>query len=121
MFETLATICEIGFLVCFGASWPFNIVRAYKARTAKGTSLPFMSLIALGYIMGILKSIFVFIGKRDSVSSPLKWVAIGFYIVNLSMVCIGIVIYFRNKKIDFSIARKEGKVVCPNCGESHHA
>ena len=36
MFENLAIVCEITFLVCFGASWPFNIIKAYKARTTKG-------------------------------------------------------------------------------------
>ena len=54
MLSTLATICEIVMVVCFGASWPFNVVKAYKARSTKGTSLLFMSLIDLGYIGGIL-------------------------------------------------------------------
>lgn len=45
-------------VICFGASWPFNIVRAYKARTAKGTSFLFMSLIGMGYVGGILCKIF---------------------------------------------------------------
>ena len=38
LFETLM-------LVCFGLSWPINMMKAYKARTAKGTSLPFLLLI----------------------------------------------------------------------------
>ena len=29
--ETLATVFEIVMVLCFGASWPFNIIRAYKA------------------------------------------------------------------------------------------
>ena len=28
--ETFATIFEIVMVLCFGASWPFNIIRAYK-------------------------------------------------------------------------------------------
>jgi len=98
MFGTLATICEIILLVCFGASWPFNITKAYKARTTKGTSLPFMSLIDFGYVSGILKMIFTHI--ENGKLTTLQWVACGFYILNLILVTTGIVIYFRNKKLD---------------------
>lgn len=98
MLETLATICEIIMVICFGASWPFNIIRAYKARTAKGTSLPFMSLIGVGYIGGILCKIFTWI--KNSGLSTLGYVAFAFYIINITMVSSGIVIYFRNKKLD---------------------
>lgn len=98
MFETLATVCEILFLVCFGASWPFNIIKAYKARTAKGTSLLFMSLICTGYVAGLFKMIFTYIAF-DGLKT-MQWVAFACYIVNLLMVSTGIVIYFRNKKLD---------------------
>ena len=56
--ETFATIFEIVMVLCFGASWPFNIIRAYKARTAKGTSLQFTILIGIGYVGGILRRYF---------------------------------------------------------------
>lgn len=94
----LATACEILFLVCFGASWPFNIIKAYKARTTKGTSLPFMSLICLGYVSGIFKQIFTLLGK--GYLGTLQWVAFACYIINLLLVSTGIIIYFRNKKLD---------------------
>ena len=48
----MAEIFEIGMVLCFGASWPFNVIRAYKARTAKGTSLLFTLLIEIGYGYG---------------------------------------------------------------------
>ena len=98
MYGTLATICEIIFLVCFGASWPFNIIKAYKARTAKGTSLQFMSLICFGYVAGLFKMIFTCIG--NSGLTAMQWVAFACYIINLAMVSTGILIYFRNKKLD---------------------
>ena len=50
LFETLM-------LVCFGLSWPINMMKAYKARTAKGTSLPFLLLIITGYLGGIAAKI----------------------------------------------------------------
>ena len=40
-----ADLLEATMLVCFGFSWPLNVVKAYKARTAKGTSLAFIILI----------------------------------------------------------------------------
>ena len=98
MLETIATVCEIVMVVCLGASWPFNIVKAYKARTAKGTSLLFMGLIGLGYVAGILCKVFQWIDKGGL--SWLAYVAFGFYIINLFMIVTGIVIYFRNKHLD---------------------
>ena len=74
MFLSLATACEIIFLVCFGASWPFNIIKAYKARTTKGTSLQFMSLICFGYVAGIFKQIFTLLANNKL--TALQWVAV---------------------------------------------
>lgn len=105
MFETLATVCEIILLVCFGASWPFNVIKAYKARTAKGTSLPFMSLIDFGYVAGIFKMVFTFI-QNDGLKA-VQWVAFAFYIVNLALVTTGIIIYFRNKGLDKKAAEEK--------------
>ena len=47
----IASILETIMLVCFGLSWPLNVVKAYRARTAKGMSLPFILLIISGYII----------------------------------------------------------------------
>ena len=52
-----AHLFEAGMLVCFGFSWPLNVVKAYKARTTKGTSLAFIFLIITGYIAGITAKI----------------------------------------------------------------
>lgn len=102
---TLATICEIIMVICFGASWPFNVIRAYKARTTKGTSLPFMSLIGIGYIGGILNKLFTHFFVKPL--SLLNWVAFAFYIVNITLVSAGIAIYFRNKKLDKQAANNK--------------
>lgn len=107
MFETMATVCEIILLVCFGASWPFNVVKAYRARTAKGTSLPFMALIDFGYVAGIFKMIFTYIDEGGL--GAIKWVAFAFYILNLLMVSTGIAIYFRNKALDKKSVEKSAE------------
>lgn len=96
--STFATIFEILMVICFGASWPFNIVRSYKAKTAKGTSILFMLLIAIGYVGGILCKVFTMIEKGGL--TWLGYVAFAFYIINLLMVSTGVVIYYRNKNLD---------------------
>lgn len=108
--ETLATICEIVMVLCFGASWPFNVIRAYKARTTKGTSLPFMSLIGIGYVGGILCKIFTMCNNVANGKAPLTWlgwVAFAFYLINITLVSTGIAIYFRNKKLDEQAAKNK--------------
>lgn len=49
----MGSILEAIMLICFGLSWPLNVMKAYKARTAKGMSLPFILLIIFGYVAGI--------------------------------------------------------------------
>ena len=50
----LTGIFEVGMLLCFAAAWPANIYKAYKARTTVGTSLPFMVIVEIGYVCGML-------------------------------------------------------------------
>lgn len=86
----MGSILETVMLVCFGFSWPLNVIKAYKAKTARGTSLPFILLIITGYIAGIAAKI---------ITGQINYVLIA-YIVNLSIVSLNILIYFRNYSID---------------------
>ena len=88
----MSEILEIIMLLCFGASWPFNVLKSYKARTAKGKSITFLILIIIGYIVGI-------VSKYSSTVEP-KWYVVFFYILNEVMVSADLVLYFRNKRID---------------------
>ena len=45
----MAQIFEFLMLLFFGISWPFNIAKSWKARTARGKSLLFEILILIGY------------------------------------------------------------------------
>ena len=83
-------IFEAAMLVCFAASWPFNLTRAYRARTNIGTSLPFMLIIIVGYICGIANKL---------VNDDITYV-LAFYVFDLALVSIGLVIYARNKVLD---------------------
>ncbi len=83
-------IFEAAMLVCFAASWPFNLVRAYRVRTNIGTSILFMSIVLLGYICGITNKL---------VNDDINYV-LAFYLLDLALVSIGILIYFRNRLFD---------------------
>ena len=86
----MGSILETVMLVCFGFSWPLNVMKAYKAKTAKGTSLPFILLIVAGYVAGITAKV---------ITDQINYVLIA-YIVNLAIVSLNIVIYFRNVSLD---------------------
>ena len=86
----IAPILETIMLVCFGFSWPINLIKAYKARTAKGTSLPFVLLIIAGYIAGISAKI---------IMGNINYVLVA-YLLNLAIVSLNLVVYFRNVALD---------------------
>lgn len=93
----MSELLEITMIVCFGASWPLNVIKSYKARTAKGKSLAFLCLVFIGYIAGITSK---FANETYMASFSQKWYVLFFYFLNLTMVTADIIIYFRNKKLD---------------------
>jgi len=86
----MGSILETIMLVCFGFSWPLNVIKAYRAKTAKGTSLPFILLIIAGYIAGI---------SAKLITGQINYVLIA-YILNLAIVSLNVVVYFRNVSLD---------------------
>ncbi len=86
----MGSIFETVMLVCFGFSWPLNVIKAYRARTAKGSSLPFIILIIVGYIAGIAAKL---------ISGQITYV-LAAYIINLVIVLVNLVVYFRNAALD---------------------
>ena len=84
-------------VVSFGASWPFNVVKSYKARTTKGKSLLFLCLIFFGYIAGITSN---FLNEGYMASFATKWYVLVFYFLNLLMVSADLILYVRNCKLD---------------------
>ena len=93
----MAEIFEIIMVLCFGASWPMNIMRSYRARTAKGKSLAFLVLISIGYVAGIASK---FMNESYMNEFASKWYVLIFYCINLVMVSVDIVLDFRNRAID---------------------
>ncbi len=93
----MAEILEVIMIVCFGISWPFNVVKSYKARTAKGKSPAFLCLIIFGYIAGIASK---FMNEAYMAAIGEKWYVLFFYFLNLVMVSADFVLYFRNCRFD---------------------
>ena len=86
----MSSILETVMLICFGCSWPLNLMKAYKSRTAKSTSLPFNLLIITGYIAGITAKV---------LSGQINYVLVA-YLINLAIVSLNLLVYFRNVFLD---------------------
>ena len=86
----MAAVLEAIMLVCFGLSWPINAMKAWKSRTAVGTSWMFLALITFGYVAGI---------AAKFVGGMVNWV-LAVYFINLAALAVNWAIYARNKTLD---------------------
>ena len=77
-------------LVCFGISWPFNIAKSLRSRTAKGKSVAFELLIIAGSLCGLVGKIIL---------GNLSYVVF-FYIADILMVAADLVLTLRNRRLD---------------------
>ena len=93
----MSEILEVIMIVSFGASWPLNVIKSYKARTTKGKSLAFLCLILFGYIAGIISKL---LNQAYMMSFSSKWYVLFFYVLNLLMVVMDLCLYFRNYKLE---------------------
>lgn len=93
----MAELLEIIMIVSFGASWPMNVMKSWKARTAKGKSIGFLSLILFGYVAGIISKL---VNETYMASFGDKWYVLFFYVLNFVMVSADFILYFRNKRLD---------------------
>lgn len=83
-------VLEAGMLICFGLSWPFNISKSLRSRTAKGKSVVFEILIIVGYLCGLT-------GKL--LTGDVSYVVF-FYIADILMVATDLVLTLRNRRLD---------------------
>ena len=101
----MAEILEIIMIVSFGFSWPANVMKSWKARSAKGKSITFLCLILFGYVAGIASK---FMNETYMADFSKKWYVLVFYILNFTMVFTDLMLYFRNKRLD-RIAEEKGE------------
>lgn len=83
------SILEAIMLICFGAAWPFSIVKSIKSKSTNGKSLLFLVVLILGYIAGIANKL---LNNND--------IVLYLYILNLVMVSTDAILWIRNKKIE---------------------
>jgi hypothetical protein len=105
--KQMAEILEVIMIVSFGASWPLNVIKSYKARTTKGKSLAFLLLILFGYVAGITSKLIntVYMAEIEQ-----KWYVLFFYVLNFIMVTLDLCMYIRNYKLDqLNTLQKENK------------
>ncbi len=81
------SILEMTMLICFGAAWPLSIYKSYTSKSTAGKSVFFLIIIMIGYVAGILNKLLY---NYDFV--------IYLYLLNLFMVFIDTMLYFRNSK-----------------------
>ena len=77
-------------VLCFGLSWPLSILKSLRARTAKGKSPFFLSMILLGYGAGI----------ASKLASGVMTYVFFFYVLNFLMVAADLALYVRNARLD---------------------
>lgn len=77
------SLFEAGMLICFGISWPFAIAKVIKTKSVKGVSLLFLSLVFIGYILGIIHK---YLYSLDMVMF--------LYVYNAALVLTQIILYF---------------------------
>ena len=93
----MSEILEVIMIVSFGASWPMNVMKSWKARTAKGKSLAFLCLILFGYVAGITGK---FLNPVYMAEIAEKWYVLCVYFLNFIMVSADLILYFRDKRLD---------------------
>lgn len=86
----MAYFFETLMLICFGVSWPFNIVKSYRSRTAKGKSILFELCIIVGYLCGLT-------GKL--IGNNISYVVV-VYLLDIFMVATDLALTFRNCMLD---------------------
>lgn len=93
----MAQVCEMLMLICFGLSWPFNIAKSLRARTARGKSVIFEICVIIGYLCGLA-------GKF--ISGNITYVVV-FYILDILMVTTDLCLTLRNRKLDLMEQKEE--------------
>lgn len=85
------SIYEAVMLICFGAAWPFSLVKSWRSRSAKGKSITFLIIILVGYMSGILNKT-----TQGHSNDPVLLL----YVANALMVSMDCALYFRNRRLD---------------------
>lgn len=83
-------LLEATMLVCFGLSWPIDIVKAIRTKRTEGKSLAFMAIIAVGYCFGVAAK-FSRMGAGERWPEPVTLL----YALNAILVSVDIALFLR--------------------------
>jgi hypothetical protein len=83
-------VLEAGMLVCFGISWPVDILRTWRVRRTEGKSLAFMFLVLVGYTLGLGSKLV----RAARTGEPLEGVST-LYVLNALFIIVDIVLTMR--------------------------
>ena len=84
----LSQVLEFAMLFAFGFSWPFAIVRTYRAKRVDGKSPAFMIIVLIGYLCGIAAHLV------EGTKLWLCWV----YLLDMALVSTDLTLYFRYRR-----------------------
>ena len=84
----LSEVLEFGMLFAFGFSWPFAIMKTYRAKRVDGKSPVFMAMVIAGYACGIAAHLV------EGAKLWLCWV----YLADMALVSTDLCLYFRYAK-----------------------
>jgi len=85
------SIFEAIMLICFGAAWPFSILKSYRSRSNEGKSMRFMVVVEIGYVSGVIHKLLY---NFD--------IVFYLYVLNALLVMTDILLYRRNVRISSS-------------------
>ena len=80
----IASLLEFAMLFAFGFSWPFAILKTYRAKRVDGKSPIFMIIVIIGYLCGILAHV---------VEGTKLWLCF-IYVIDILLVSTDLSLYF---------------------------
>jgi hypothetical protein len=95
----MKSILGAAMIICFGISWPINVMKTYRTKSTKGKSIVFLMLVFVGYVFGDMAKLLF---DRNYV--------LIFYLFNTAFVCADIVLYFRYSRLE----RQKLSQECPS-------
>jgi len=87
---SVGQVLEGGMLVCFGVSWPVDILKTLRTRRTEGKSLLFMALILTGYLLGLSAKL-----VRAAQAARAPELITGLYVLNAAFIAVDIALTYR--------------------------
>ena len=87
---SLGQVLEAGMLVCFGISWPVDILKTLRTHRTEGKSAAFMSLVLTGYLFGMAAKL-----MRAVQAGIAPETVTVLYALNATLIAVDIALYYR--------------------------